>query len=317
MLLPAEASFVTIREQQRQNDVNFLDAYNLPQLPDGRDEVYERLVEAERTFGPERTNESYSEGSAEQPDELYVMHGHDVLLTADHATNRHRLKTATDTEGPRTEQAADHGTGGLGIVLAEDSNSSFIAPRGLQKMDANHDFEHPLKEAMAPVLLQPDTVAAFSLHRIFLARVAALASMRGYNIILGVGPNPSPETIDTADKMLELAKKYDLRAGINSPVLRYEADGHTPKQKSDGEYDTITFAASTAGTSRYFAQKTADQAQKPLSAMQVEISQANLILPENHKRYPGKETQAVGSYLAYLFLQETIELFKLRETNYA
>jgi hypothetical protein len=37
------ASFEDIRKQQRLNDVNFVDAYRLPQLPDNREETYERL----------------------------------------------------------------------------------------------------------------------------------------------------------------------------------------------------------------------------------------------------------------------------------
>ena len=299
MALP-RTNYQEIRDSQRQNDVNFA-AYKLPQLPDNREEIYERLVEADRLFSPERTLDSYDDGTARNEDELLVREGRGALFTAEHATTRWRLEKGANE---RRRQGADPGTGALGSVYSEDVGTAFIAPLGRQTMDANYDVEHPLKDHAHTFLKRPDIGSAVSLHRIFLGRVATPQDIRGYNLIFGVGPSPTPETVDAVDKMLDIAKTYDLRAGVNQSVLTYEKDGVTPRRNEDGEFQTLTFAATPEGTTRAFAQKAAREIGKPLVAVQIEISQANLVFPDDHKHNPGRSAQVIGSFLAYQFLRD-------------
>jgi hypothetical protein len=299
-----ETDFQEIRDNQRQNDVDFA-AYKLPQLPDNRDEVYDRLVLSERLFSPNRTLTGYDNGTAKIEDELYVRDGRGALLTAEHATARMRLKQGADK---RVHQGGDMGTGALGLVFSEDVGSAFIAPLGRQTMDANHDIEHPLNRRAHDFIIRPDIGSAVSLHRLFLGRVASLADVRGYNLIFGIGDEASDETVDAVDKLLEIAKVYDLRAGVNQAVLAYEDDGVTPARKESGEPKTLTYAAAGEDTTRTFAQRVTREIGKPPVALQIEISQANLVIPEDY-RYkdlyrPAIEGEKIGPFLAYQFLKD-------------
>lgn len=299
----ADGDLQAVLAARRANDVNFLDAYSLPQLPEpDMQEVYERLQEAERqNFSPTLLTSGYKDGTAVVPDQLLIVDGQRLLITAEHATDRVNIKPITFK---RLAESADHGTGALAVVVSEDVGSHLIAPIGLQTGNANKDLKHPLKDAMRPVLEQSGTIGHLSLHGMFMARAENLADMRGYNIILGIGEHPSDETKDAVDKALEIARKYDLRAGVNQTVTQFGA-----ARLEDGSRKTITLAAKGAGTTRYTAQQTAETLGKPLATMQIEISAAQRLLPEDNLRYPGATAQRIGSYLGYRFVRECAELF--------
>ena len=293
------------RDAQRANDVNFSDAYWLPQLPDdAKDTVYERALAAEQMFSRDLTKAGYKIGTAETDDELLEKSGAGAVLTADHATHRMRLE---EGKTERIEQTADYGTGALGLLLHEDTNAHFLAPLGRQTRDANYDLEHPLKEALGNVLKRKNIEAHLSIHGIYLARVRSIADMRGYSIILGIGDNPTDETMDAVDKAIDIAKKYDLKIGVNQPVLQFASDGFTPKKTSEGSAATITFAARKPGTSRSFSQALAEQEKLPLVSMQVEINDALRLLPTDYSRNPGEKSQRMGVYLGYLFTKELVD----------
>jgi len=294
-----------IRQQQLANETNFA-TYTIPQMPDAEaDDIYERAMEAERALAsPGLTIEGYDGGTARTVDELLVVQGIGTLLTAEHATAHWRFNKDAPA---RHWVGSDYGTAALSQLVHEDTGAAHIVPTGRQTMDANHDVQHPLKQAMSNVLASDAIRAHFGLHGINLGRVRSLADERGFNIILGVGSDPSDETKDLADKLLVVAKKYDLRIGINQPVMQFlDADG-TPKTNEDGTNKTITFAAKTAGTTRTHAQKAAQELGKPLATIQLEISQALRLLPGEHKQYPGRDSQRMGVYLGYLFVKESAE----------
>lgn len=278
----------------------------LPSLPvEEAETLYTRLDTAERALiAPNRQTDEYKLGTASYEDELLVKEAdRQLLLTSEHAATRIRR----DQKGTRGVKA-DYGTGALGSVLQEDTHASFMMPLGRQTGDANSDVEHKLKRAMLPFLQAPDNQGHFSLHGMDPARIGDLSDERGYSIMLGVGDHPSSQTLNLVEAIMQRAKEYKLRVGVNQPVLRFEANSDETLKKPDGTPRTITFAAKSAGTTRTFAQNTSEALGKPLATVQFEIGAALRLLPEDHPNYPGRDAQRIGTYAGYLFMRDCAEL---------
>lgn len=275
---------------------------SLPQLPDTEiDDLYERLRLAERRLATlDGTLESYGDGVATYPDELHIARGAGALLvTTEHAT--HQRRRLHGTPGRRLKQA-EPGTAALGALLHEDVGATHITPLGRQTGDPNDDAEHPLKQAMLPVL-ESGVAAHFSLHGMAAGRIAAPTDTRGYDILLGIGAEPSDETSALAARLQEVAGRYDMRLGINQPVLRFDSDGQL-RRGADGALQTITFAARGEHTTRAYAQRTAKALGRTLAAIQFELSPPYRFPPLEQEKAADRG-QRVGVYLGYVFLRDS------------
>ncbi|HSX34583.1 MAG TPA: hypothetical protein VLF62_02980, partial [Candidatus Saccharimonadales bacterium] len=159
---------------------------NLPQLPDTEvDEIYERIVAAEaQIVGAGRTLATYDEGTAQVDDELLVAtFPGAVLLEAQHATDPVRK-----SDGLRG--GADHGTGGLGLVLAQDVGGRIIIPRGRQMGNANVSPEHPVKDALLQSAAGGAYERFFSVHGCAPSKVTGPLDEVEVHAIIGLGLNP-------------------------------------------------------------------------------------------------------------------------------
>ncbi|HEX4774988.1 MAG TPA: hypothetical protein VH234_05735 [Candidatus Saccharimonadales bacterium] len=297
-----EAAF---RQSVLERQENF-STYKLPKLDDLElDEVFERIRTAERIVCPDETREAYQVGGATENNELLVIQGiNPVLLTAEHATSRIRYFR---DERPSRQDPADQGTFGLSWVTRQDTDSSIVAALGRQTGDANYDIDHPLKEAMRPIICSPEVMAHLSVHRMFRGRVATPCDEQAFNIIFGIGDRPSEATKDFIDKAKEVAKKYDLRSGVNQSVIQFGGDT-TPKRNEDGSFKTIILAAKGPGTTRTFSQAAGESINRPFIAAQLELASSILLQPSEHGTRRNFERQRAGVYLGYLFLRECVSI---------
>lgn len=102
---------------------------HLPQGPDDEiRQIYQRIVEAEGfVIGTTLLNSDYGVGTALCNNELLVLGNGPVLMDAQHATDPVRIASGR-------REAADHGTGGLGIVLAEEVGGRIIIPPAVRQV---------------------------------------------------------------------------------------------------------------------------------------------------------------------------------------
>lgn len=286
-----------------------LQPYQLPQLPDEEaSSIYERLRDAERRLAsPSLLVEGYRNGAAQVDDEVLVVNGaRGVLLTSEHATDHMRKKLREPTN--RRFKPADYGTAAVGALLQEDSQVSFITTLGRQTMDPNHDAEHPLKEQMRLALQDRAVQAHVSLHGLAPRRISSIADAREYGAILGIGNAPTPETAALAECLRQRGAEYDIRVGVNQPILRFEPGTNVPLCNEDGSLKTVTFAAAKSGTTRAFAQMVAEEAHRPLAAIQFEISTTHRFVPDDHSYNRDRKTRQMNLYAGYLFLRDCLEL---------
>lgn len=292
----AEAVSLAVVREQRDWDVP---SYALPQLNDSAAEgIFERIAGAERDIAaPRLCVEDYAVGSALVPDELLVLSGiSPVLLTSEHATQQ------TRNAKPKM---ADYGTGGLGAVVAEDSNATYIVPRGHQTADANFDVDHPIKEIMGELIADPQNMAHFSLHAVGIARAASLTDERGFNILLGIGSTPTDYTLAAVERIKEIGANYDLRVGVNADFI-VQREG-VPRRNEDGSLRMINFSAAGKGTTRDYAQTRAQAVGKDnYAAIQFELARQHRLEPL--ERQVGKDGRALrmGVYVGYLFMLDSV-----------
>ena len=268
----------------------------LVQLPETKAiEITERIEEAERQFSPGATEEGYESGSATEPDELLVRQGEaPVLLTAEHATQH--IRSAAPKE-------ADWGTGGLMTVLATDHGTFAIAPLGMQTGDANHEGDHPIKTESGIIIVQKGMRLALSIHGIGPSKYITPEQMeagRNSDIAVGIGDNPTEESMEFAHWLQEEARDLELRADINPWYMSLAAG--QPKVK-DNLPLRVSFRAAKAHTTRSHMQETATQSGLILPIAQIELASALRV-------QPGRESSFEKVYKAYVLLSEAIERYK-------
>ncbi len=302
---------LNLHEQRKANAADF-STYHLPELPESEaDIVFQRIREAEQKHAaPRFLVEDYDDGVAQSEDELLVVDGlARVILTAEHATRQMRTRdNVTKTKEP------DYGTAGLGTILQEDTDEALIIALGRQTGDANDDPEHPLKDQLGRLVYLPSSHAHLSLHQSGRTQVEKLTDQKSFGVMVGIGNDPTPETLENAEKMVEIGKKYDVRVGINQPFIKMEPKAPVrPIFKEDGILKTVTFAAANPNTTRAFSQQKAADLNKPFSALQAELSNVLLHAPLDWKNNPGEKSQRMGVYLGYLIGKEFVELLATAE----
>jgi hypothetical protein len=267
--------------------------------------THELLQEAERRI----IATDYEIGSATCDDELLVIKGlGDVLLTAEHATRHVR----TTQDGSKYTKVSDLGTGGLCKVVAVHTQADSIIAIGRQTGDANSDEKHPLKNEMDKVISLPLNRAHISIHGMMRAKATAVEDARGYSVMLGLGDEPSPATKALVDYLLEAAKDYDLRVGVNQAFLKFDTKKRRPLVRSNNTIETNIFKAPYVTgqyTTRGHAQKTAKRLAKDDSyaALQIELSDVLRPRKERSKKFPTQRDQQIGAYLGYLFVRLATE----------
>jgi len=296
------------QERMLAREVDF-SSYALPSIDTiERDEVYERILEAESCLASSgHTLKGYDSGTASYDDEIFAVRGlNAALITTEHATTHYRQQK-NSAQG-RRRKGPDLGTAGLGYVVHKDTDASFVSPLGRQTGDANHDIEHPLKEVIRPMVAATGVFGHLSLHGMNFGRVASLDDERAFNVVIGIGDNPTEETKDFADKALQAAATYDLRAAVNQSVIRFKPGTRTPRLREDNSIETISFAARGSGTTRAFTQAVAESQSKPFITAQIELSSSMRLLHPELSNYPGEDTQRIGVHLGYLFVHKCVEL---------
>jgi hypothetical protein len=304
-------------------------SYALPQIPDkDRDEIYERIVEAERWLvAPQQKELDYAVGTATTADELYRVYGSHILLTAEHATDHYR----PDTDGVMKRKQADYGTAGLSTVLQEDVGTSLIVPRGRQTGDANYsDGGHPIKRAIAEHIdMGVDT--HLSIHSMGRSYADSLIADRSYQIALGVGGKIVSSNFTAADVVRGLsdstqhavevlqraAAEYDLKSGVNQPFVKLLFKNSKPvgiQRHSDGSLKPITLSAGNSRTTRSFVQASAEAAGKDVATIQVELADVLTLLPLDYRLHTGEASQKMGVYLGYRFLKDALQELRKHST---
>lgn len=295
MVNPAEYTAKSETLKQFSGDIA---RYSLPQLPDDESaEIYERIGDHEVAIAtPDGTVEGYRLGSAAVADEILAVSAGRALLTAEHATDHF------DKEGNRKD--ADWGTAGLGMVLHEDTNASLLVARGRQTGNANSDPEHVLKEQMRTFIVDERPLIVAGLHGMTRGKFADLTDETAFDVLLGVGNNPSEASLEAADRLKDYGKDLGLRVGVNQPFVMFR--NGAPVRSEDGGVKMNNFKAAGANTTRAFAQQVSEDSGLDPVLMQMELSSLLRFQPRGHELDP--RSRVMGVYLGYLMSKRMIEL---------
>lgn len=276
-----------------------LKGYLLPQLPDAVvGEIYDEVVHAERAFSPDLSVAGYAAGSAKTADQLLL---HDpnteqpTVLTAEHATDQWRV-------GKRKE--ADWGVGGLSVVVGKRNAAMVLATLGRQTGDANYDEVHPIKVELERIITKRQPRGLFSIH----GMQGGLFSPHEdspFDVLVGVGYNPSDKTLQIAEELRSFANDYGLNVGINAPFIKFRKGA--PVREEDGKtLQTLSFASSKSATTRAHAQSIAEAEKLTMPAAQVELSKSLRYIPIESA--PDQKREAERVYLGFLIISHLVEL---------
>lgn len=290
--------------QERLENARDIESYQLPELPeDHADEIYERLLEAERQIATtDLTRRGYNDGTAQTPDEIAEFLGtHPALLTAEHATAHYR---AEQDDEPKKRKGPDRGTGGLGYLLHQDLGATFLAMRGRQTGDANWDDNHPLKQRVTDILSEQTVAVSCSIHGMSGGKFSDFIDERGYDVLIGIGDTPNEASVALAQKIERIAGDLGLRAATNEWFIKVaDHDPLVPERHDDG---TIVFSSyySPHYTTRAHAQCEAERLKLNIASVQIELSDLLRFLPLDIER--DEKTRRIGTYLGYLLMARSI-----------
>jgi hypothetical protein len=274
-----------------------------PELPDAAvHDVYGRVLEAEATIAGARRLADYAEGVATHDDELLVAtFPGSVLLEAQHATDPVRKDSGV-------REGADHGTGGLGLVLAEDLGGRIIVPVGRQSGNANVDPDHPIKEQLLDAAASGKYDRFFAVHGCYPGKVVHPMDVTEVHGVIGLGKNPGEADYERALQIVRRARdELGLRilVGNVTPHLNCKKDPNwdgTSFRDRTGELATnkqgqvaAPRLASTmpASTVTFMRERTG------MPASQVELSRSLRLMPIDTYRRPDPSAEAYGVYLGY------------------
>lgn len=264
-----------------------------------------RLIKAEMGLAsPDMTLEGYKNGVATEPDQAKVVLGaSNLLISSEHATTHFR-KNST---GERLAKQPDTGTAALGAVVAAELKAFHATMVGRQTSDANHDEKHPFKPLLVDLMRSHDLGAFVSFHGMRSGHIASLDDERSFDVAVGVGSSPNEATLKLGQCIVDLAKRYGLKAAINQPFLRVtEEDGeYKIRLKNDGEIYPITFAAAGPNTTRTAIQQYGQDAEQEVAAVQIEM--ADTLRVSNYDAPPMSErAKTIGPYLGYSAMVEAL-----------
>lgn len=279
---------------------------SLPQLPESAAfELLDRILDAERSLvAPGGTSEEYGVGTAKTPDELLMIDGSSLLLSAEHATTQVRTRKKSQTTFVKEP---DYGTAGLAYVLHEELGAVAAIPLGRQTGDANNDTTHPLKDALSGRIKSGGIKAHASLHGARTGLYQSFDDSRGIDIHIGVGAQPSELTVQYADRAKKIAQGFGLKAVVNGPfIINDSFHPLVPRFAEDGTPALRSFAAKNPATTRAHVQATAEQYGLEIATMQVEFSGFLRLQPDDIEPRD-RVARAMGVYLGYKVIKETFE----------
>ncbi len=285
----------------------------LPQLPESRaHEVYERMVEAERRLtSNDGSLAGYTDGSAKEPDEMLLLTGSKpVILSAEHATAQLR-------DGGYKEP--DTGTAALVQIMHQDKGTHGAVMLGKQTSDANYAPNHPFRDALIDGVRSHDVEAFASLHGVTGGKFyvdGQLNASRPYDLLIGVGNDPSEETLELARNVRELMQDMGFNAGINQPFIVTGLESFRPKpvEQEGGtiQYRYNNLRAATPNTTRATLEADARGRGAKLAALQLEFSD-NLRIRDNDREMrlidgkPDTERIIYGVYAGYLAVGRIVD----------
>ena len=281
-----------------------IDSYDFPTLAKSKiPEVYERIEQAERDLvAPRLSKRDYDLGTATKDNDVAVFYGErPVLITAEHATAHYR----PDDNWVLQRKAPDVGTAGLGYALHLSTGAHFMTMRGRQYGDANFQEEHVFKDVMADLIVGRGITQVVSLHGMKAGKFSDFVDERAYDVLLGIGPHPHPASIEAAERIEAIARRFDLRVATNEWFVKVaDDDPLTLEVKPDG---TIAFNSFHAPyyTTRAWAQRVAEENGIELAGVQVELSDLFRLLPRDVRR--ARRKRHIGTYVGYRVLQQAIE----------
>lgn len=258
-------------------------------------DVYGEVAERERLLvAPDLHIDNYRAGTARHDDEVRVVRsGNEIVVSADHATDP--VRKATGVLG-----RADHGTAGLGSLVAEKANGALVLPAGRQTSNANVALEHPLKDALAVNIR--DTSAFLSLHGMAPGKIEHQFDPSEVHGVLGLGKDPDEDALDMASDVVRRMKdELGLRFVIGNATKLYPLADEAPRLQRDetGELVTVSLAAKGEGTTTSFVRRQNDT----ISAMQVELSRSIRFLPSGVE-YREYEAARAGVHLGWLAVRQ-------------
>jgi len=278
----------------------------LPELPESKAlEVYDLVRETEaRLVAPHMRAEDYGRGTAAHENELLIVAGGRLLLSAEHATDPPRKKGS----------GADHGTAALAALMA-DFGADAIIPIGLQTTNAVSDPEHPVKHAIRQ-MLTPDRVGFISLHGMSPNKVDHLLGGE-IHALVGLGtPPPRVATLEAVELGINRARDelgLKVKIGNYTDYLLYEDDpkwnGVDFRDKSgrlqfaDELPLTNRLEAGTPNTTVNFVigETVADANLATMPSLQLELSRSIRLSPDNlYAR--DRSAAAMGVYMGYLLM---------------
>jgi len=256
--------------------------------------VFNELLARERELlAPDGVVCDYDKGTAKEEDEVHTrMNGSAVLLSSEHATRHWSIDADTG-------KLSEPGTAALGSVVAYETHGIHTAMIGKQTGNANYQPGHPYKQHVQD-LIEANKVGAFiSLHGMKTGLVSELTDERPYDVLIGIGNNPSHGTLAASHTIVRVAEELGLRASVNSPflVIVRDVDGRYRQQVySDGTPVTNVFAAPDY-TTRAAAQRKANEIGLNLPTLQIEFAGSVRALPRGSNG--ATSPNPIGPYLAY------------------
>jgi len=137
-----------------------------------------------------------------------------------------------------------------------------------------------------------------------LGKFADLRDRAPFDVILGIGNRPNPQSLELARQLEEYGKELGLRVGTNTPFLVFK-DGQ-PVLNEDGKVKTTSFNAAGDNTTRSFAQRTAEKIGYNPALVQMELSTLLRYMPSGKELDP--QSRVMGVYLGYLMTRRLVEL---------
>ena len=189
-------------------------------------------------------------------------------------------------------KAPDVGTAGLGYALHVSTGAHFMTMRGRQYGDANFQEEHVFKDVMAELIVERGITKVISIHGMKAGKFKDFGDERAYDVLLGTGPHPPPQSVRAAARIEAIAARFDLRIATNGWFVKVaDDDPLTLEVNPDG---TIAFNGFHAPdyTTRACAQRLAEENGMELAAVQVELSDLFRLLPQDVRR--AKRKRLIG-----------------------
>jgi hypothetical protein len=244
----------------------------------------------------------YEKGSAQEPDAIWLKEvaSAPTVASADHATNPYK----------RSESGyirADHGTGAIAMLLAEDGLATSIAPRGRQTWNvAVSDDSHPVKHAIRQFL--PSRNGFLSIHGMYSGKLRYLSDSSEVHAVIGLGAKPNELSWEAARKVVQAGKDMGLRLSIaNQEALNiYDPSTGGLRINSETREPAVTsLRGSKPAMTNAFAYQIMDETGSQKASMQIELAAMLRLCPMDDEAgwHRNEKARAAGVYLGYLLTQ--------------